>query len=438
MFRSIFLLARASWLTLLLLQAGYGEQSYETTMTWVEDVSTSAFGTFGSHNQRIVETPQGIYLTYQVDEEGSDHNGEWKLVRSRDLGATWKAVYSALGTRPPAVVADKDANVHLVHSDANSDKMHLYSFSGSHRVAHHEYGGIRCDAKFTALYDPARDDLYMATQYGRLLAIGLDTFEVVHDEQVFQDKGNQSPYSCAQYPQLALDNRGNIHFATTTSNLSDTHVYRNILHVFARTLPNGKLAWKRIPRPDESGAQEVITPIRPDEKGEALEINDCDERGTPGVVSVHLTNFISKEDFVHFFYTVVREGTPEWRTHYKRINRLTGAVDVDMDGDTAPIAGQTIVLKPYGGFFSTASLADPATPLYLTSGEQDRGQIGVLVSHDNGVTWLDYAITNHGPMTWSNITGARYSDGRIMVAFSSAPKDPAYPASVKYLGFYPR
>ena len=182
----------------------------------------------------------------------------------------------------------------------------------------------------------------------------------------------------------------------------------------------------------------MTPPIRPDEEGEALEVNDCDERGKPGVVSVHLTNFISKGDFIHFFYTVVREGIPEWRTHYKRVNRLTGAVDVDLDGDTTPIAGQTIVLRPYGGFFSTPSVADPATPLYLTSGERDHGQIGVLVSHDNGVTWLDYAMTDHGPLRWSNITGARYSDGRIMIAFSSAPKDPAFPASVKYLGFYPR
>ena len=85
-------------------------------------------------------------------------------------------------------------------------------------------------------------------------------------------------------------------------------------------------------------------------------------------------------------------------------------MEVDLDGDATPIAGQTIVLKPYGGFFSTSSITDPGTPLYLTSGERDRGQIGVLVSHDNGSTWLDYAITDEDPISWSHITGSRYSD----------------------------
>jgi len=414
------------------------ECRYTTVLTWLEDVSTSAFGTFGSHNPRITETPHGIYMTYQVNEKDSEHNGDWKLVRSQDLGASWTEVYSASGTRPPAVVADNTGNVHLITSDPNADKMHLYSFSASGFTAHHEYGGIRCDAKFTAVYDPTWNNVYIGTQYGRFLAIWLKSFGIMHDYQVFQDKGNTSPYACAQYPQLALDNSGNIHFATTTSNLADTHVYRNILHVFASPQPNGQLMWARIARPGETGAQGVPTPIRPDENGDALEINDHDERGQPGVVSVHLTNFIAKGNFVHFYYTVVRQGVPDWRTHYKRINRWTGAVDVDLDGDTTPIAGQTIVLRPYGGFFSTASVVDPSTPLYLTSGERDRGQIGVLVSHDNGLTWLDYAITDVGPITWSNITGARHSDGRIMAAFSSAPTNPAYPASVQYLGFYPR
>jgi len=418
--------------------SGQFESRCKTVMTWIEDVTTSAFATFGSHNQRVVETPQGIYLTYQINEPGRHQNGDWRLVMTRDLGATWTVVHSARGTRPPAVVADSAGNVHLVHSDPDSDRMHVYSFSGPDLVAHHEYSDIRCDAKFTALYDPASNNLCVATQYGRFLAIRLDTFSIVHDYQVFQDKSNESPYACAQYPQLALDSSGNIHFATTTSNLSNTHVYRNILHVFASALPDGELAWARVPRSGEGAAQSVVTPIRPDEEGEALEVNDEDERGRPGVVSVHLTNFICKGESLHFFYTVVRQGIPEWRTHYKRINRLTGEVDVDMDGDTTPIAGQTIVLKPYGGFFSTASIVDPDTPLYLTSGERDLGQIGVLVSHDNGATWLDYAITDEGPMTWSNITGARYSDGRILAAFTTAPRDPAYSASVKYLGFYPR
>jgi hypothetical protein len=184
--------------------------------------------------------------------------------------------------------------------------------------------------------------------------------------------------------------------------------------------------------------QGLVTPIRPDEQGGALEINDHDERGQPGVVSVHLTNFMAKGDFVHFFYTVVKNGASQWGTHYKRFNRWTGRVDVDLDGDNTPIAGQTIVLKPYGGFFSTDSISDSNTPLFLTSGERDRGQIGVLVSHDNGLTWRDHAITDAGSFQWSNITGARFSDGRVFVAFSSAPTKPGFAASVKYLGFYPR
>lgn len=417
------------------------ECRYDTVLTWIEDVSTPAYGTFSSHNQRVVETPHGIFMTFQVNEKDAEHNGDWKLVRSQNRGASWTQVYSDLGTRPPAVLADNEGNVHLVTSDPDFETLHIYSFSASTGyglAAHHTYAGVRCAAKFTALYDPTWNNVYVGTQFGRFLAIWLQTYGIMHDYQVFEDQPNHSPHATAQYPQLGLDDAGNIHFAMTTSNLTDTHVYRNILHVFASPLPNGQLMWSRIPRPGESGAQGVPTPIQPDENGDALEINDSDERGQPSVVSVHLSNFMPKGNMVHFFYTVVREGVPDWRTHYKRINRWTGAVEVDLDGDTTPIAGESIVLRPYGGFFSTDSIVDPNTPLYLTSGERDRGQIGVLVSHDNGSTWGDYAVTDVGPMSWSNISGSQYSNGRILAAFTGAPANPGWPSSVWYLGFYPK
>jgi hypothetical protein len=231
---------------------------YQTMLSTVQDVSTAGFGTFGSHNQRVVATAHGIYLSFQLNEKGTDHNGDWKLVRSQDGGASWTEVYSAAGTRAPALVADRTGNVHLVSADANADKLHVYSFSGVSLTGHHAYDGIRCDAKFTALYDPNWNNIYIATQYGRFLAIWLKTYGIIHDYQVYQDAKNQSPVAVAQYPQLALDNKGNIHFATTTSTKSNTQVYRNILHVFASPQSNGQLAWMRMARPGESGAQVTV------------------------------------------------------------------------------------------------------------------------------------------------------------------------------------
>jgi hypothetical protein len=417
------------------------ECRYDVVMTRVEDVSTSVYGSFASHNQRIVETAGGLFMTYQVDESGGDGNGTWKLVRSQDGGLTWSLVHTAPGTRPPAVVADNAGNVHLVTSDPTLDRLHLYSFGASGGYAlssHHPYDGVPCAAKFTALYDPKWNNVYVGTQYGRFLAIWLDTFGVIHDYQVFQHYPNDSPHACAQYPQLAVDAGGNIHLAVTTSNLVDTHVYRNILHVYATPNPDGTLSWRRMPRPGESQPSYTPLPIQPDENGAALEINDYDERGAPGIVSVHLTNFIVKESFVHFYYTVVRTGTSEWLGHYKRFNRFTGNVDVNLDADLAPISGDMLSLTPNGGFFCTDDIAAYDSPLYLTSGEVGRGQIATLVSRDNGMSWHDHAVTDVGPFQKSNISGARHSDGRVFIAYNTMTTTPAYPLSIMFLGFYPK
>jgi hypothetical protein len=418
------------------------ECRYDVVHARVADVEAPIFGTWASHNQRIVETPGGLFMTYQMNERDSDHNGDWMLLRSRDGGVTWAEVYSASGTRPPAVVADRDGAVHLVTSDPYEDRIHVYSFSAASdyfTASVHSYFGIPCDAKFTAVYDARWNNIYIATQYGRFFAIWVDTFGVIHDYQVFQHEGNTSPYSCAQYPQLALDSDGHIHFAMTTSILSATHVYRNILHVFANPEADGRLSWHRMPRAGETFAPTLSLPIQPDENGGAFEINDFDERGSPGVVSVHLTNFIVKGSFVHFYYTVVREGGSRWMGHYKRFNFYTGLQDIDLGLDGAPLSGDIIELTPYGGFFSTDSASDHDTPLFLTANELARGQLGTLVSYDNGASWSDYAVTDTtAPLQASNISGARHSDGRIFAAYNAPTGESSRPMAIMFVGFYPR
>src|SRR5262245_46659576 len=53
----------------------------------VDDVVT-AYATFQSHLQKVVENQYGIFMTYIYSTEPSAH-GTWRLVRSIDRGKSW-------------------------------------------------------------------------------------------------------------------------------------------------------------------------------------------------------------------------------------------------------------------------------------------------------------------------------------------------------------
>lgn len=92
--------------------------------TKVADVLT-AYATFQSHNQKIVQNAYGIFMTYTYnDEEGGDPllPSTWRLARSIDGGKSWGTIFQAhVYTKPPTLEMDENGSIYLIHSNFKSD-----------------------------------------------------------------------------------------------------------------------------------------------------------------------------------------------------------------------------------------------------------------------------------------------------------------------------
>lgn len=75
------------------------------------------------------------------------------------------------------------------------------------------------------------------------------------------------------------------------------------------------------------------------------------------------------------------------KQHYLRYDISSGEKDFEMEPD---FSGQEISISGCDGFFA----ADPRnsnSPLYYVSKQGNR--LACLASHDNGITWVDYAVS---------------------------------------------
>src|SRR5215204_1794721 len=67
------------------------------------DNEVTGYGTFQSHNQKVVETAGGIFMTYA---KTPFDNAQWRLVRSVDNGRSFDTILEGVNsTHPPAIEA---------------------------------------------------------------------------------------------------------------------------------------------------------------------------------------------------------------------------------------------------------------------------------------------------------------------------------------------
>lgn len=88
------------------------------TVTKVADVLTG-YGTFQSHNQKIIQNAYGIFMTYSYAADGDTSGNEaWRLARSLDGGKTWATIWRGMtATRPPILETDAHGSIYIVHPD---------------------------------------------------------------------------------------------------------------------------------------------------------------------------------------------------------------------------------------------------------------------------------------------------------------------------------
>jgi hypothetical protein len=200
------------------------------------------------------------------------------------------------------------------------------------------------------------------------------------------------PHAILQYPLLSLDEKGGL-FAAWTTQAHGKYLYWDI-H-WMRSPDKGR-SWRRL------DGTVLEPPIVADDDGPTDRVTLDDE------FEVHtwLSSFTTLNGKAHFLYSA--QSQPP-RQHYVRYDLQTGKRELDIQPD---FKGQQIALRGLDGFFAV-----DGSVLYCVG--RDASRLACLVSHDNGSTWQDHAVSDAVTNPYS-IGGCRVvsKDGYILGSFT--------------------
>jgi hypothetical protein len=359
------------------------------------DGQATGYGTFQSHNQKVLSNRGGIFMTHNRTRNDAYTAQQWRLSRSTDGGKTFTTVYEAThGTHPPCIETDENDNVYLVRSEFSDGNAYLHAFLAADdydpakaRVTPIPAGSAQ---KFSLCYDPGRELLYYASHH-RFDVLGLDG--AVRSSMKLLQWGKNAEM---QYPILCMDPSGVLHFAWT-SVAHGRYLYWSI-H-FMQT-PDGGATWRN------ADGTALKLPIVADDTGAGQRVSLDDE------FEVHtwLSNFLVRERKGHFLYLASTEPP---RQHYVRYDLKTAKRELDVN---PAFKGETIALHGLDGFFAASDKT-----LYCVGHTADQ-RIGCLASDDNGTTWRDHAISDVLDGLYA-LGGCRTvaADGSVIGSFTQSP-----------------
>ena len=178
------------------------------------DGKAASYSTFQSHNQKVVQNSNGIFMTHLRTRNDAYTAQQWRLSRSTDGGKTFVTVYEATdATNPPVIETDENNIIYLIRPDFLDGNAYLYRFypedDYSEPVITTIPGGSA--GKYSMAYDSPRQQLYYS-------AWGLTFYTIGLDGTIFQ-KLNQfkaGKNASAQYPIFCMGQDGTLHMAYTT------------------------------------------------------------------------------------------------------------------------------------------------------------------------------------------------------------------------------
>ncbi len=360
------------------------------------DANATGYGTFQSHNQKLVANRRGIFMTHIRTRNEAYTAQQWRLSWSHDGGKTFATLYEATNaTNPPVLETDADDNLYLVRPDFVDNNAYLYRFLAAANYRDPSITKIPNGAagKYCLTIDLPRKQLYFFPHNNTFHRLDFDGN--VLSSITFMTNGK---HAALQYPHLCLDASGTLHAAWTTVK-HNVYLYWDIHYLRS---PDGGITWKTM------NGIPVTPPFAADDTGPTDRITLDDEYE----VHTWLESFFVRGDNAHFLY--LAQTTPP-RQHYMRYDVRTGQRELDIQPD---FKGQNLALRGLDGFFATDMTKADAT-VYAISRDAASNRLACLASEDNGTSWHDYAVSPPAGNPYS-IGGCRQitPDGWILGSYT--------------------
>ena len=408
--------------------SGTSRRGLTVIKTVCVDDDAVAQGTFQSHNQKVVQNRNGIFMTHIRSRSDPYIAQQWRLSRSTDGGQTFATIHEATDpTNPPAMETDERNNLYLVRPDFVDKNAYLYRFLADEgyetpRISKIENASA---GKYCMTFDREREQLYYLAHNGTFHVVGLDG--EVRRSCVLLQRGQDA---ILQYPHLCLDRDGILHVAWTSLLQLEprgrgNYIYRDIQYMQSR---DGGETWQSM------DGTRLTPPVVADRFGPTDRITPDEE------LDLHtwLAGFMSKDGKVHFVYHAHSEETRRRQMganggvqHYIRYDLETARRDIDVSPE---FRGQQISLYNVDGFFVSQSEI-PGSPLYCVMA--DGTHVACLASKDNGESWCDYAVSDREFVSGGRgkpiyaVGGSREvsEDGHVIGSFTHRLWDPDDPAA---------
>src|SRR5215510_2658572 len=202
------------------------------------DPQATGYGTFQSHNQKVVANKRGIFMTHIRTRNEPYTAQAWRLSWSRDGGRSFTTLYAETNaTNPPVLETDLEDNLYLVGPDFLDGHAYLYRFLASDnyrtpvitRIPNGSAG------KYSLMLDGARKQLYYFAHNNTFHRLALDGTVLSSTNLLALGKS-----AILQYPLLSLDTNGVLH-AAWTSQAHGRYLYWDIHYLHS---PDGGLTWR--------------------------------------------------------------------------------------------------------------------------------------------------------------------------------------------------
>ncbi|MFC5650536.1 hypothetical protein ACFPYJ_15675 [Paenibacillus solisilvae] len=343
------------------------------------DDNATPFATFQSHNQKVIRNSNGIFLTYLVTRNEPYTAQKWKLLWSRDNGKSFDVLYESVdATNPAPLETDADNNLYLVYPDFVDNHSYLMIFKAEQNYKNPAKSVIPNSSagKVCMNYDKYRKQLYYFSKNDTFHIMDLNG-QLKHSTQITKT-GNSAH---VEYPQLSIDQDGNLHAAWTTNKYNTFH-YWSIHHMVSK---DGGYAWQRL------DGTPIELPVFSDENGNTDRISTDEELS---VYNTWLSNFMAHNGKLHFIYRSVPqqeyktdmfhlENFAKGKQHYIRYDMNSGKKDNEIWANEFTIAS-------CDGFFATDPSNGHSTLYYVS---KQGGRLACVASEDNGESWYDYAFS---------------------------------------------